>query len=165
MCIRDSTNTTNKPLELDLMLNLRPYQVNGPLQFLSTNGGYTPINEITFDDDKVKINDKIIKLTQKPNKTIAANYWQGEIAQNQNITTQSAKDEYGLANGAVIYKVSLKPNETKTFAFLSPLSGQMPQDLDINAEKAKTEKFWREKLNQVQIEANGKGQELSLIHI
>ncbi len=155
------TNTTNKPLELDLMLNLRPYQVNGPLQFLSTNGGYTPINEISFDDDKVKINDKIIKLTQKPNKTIAANYWQGEIAQNQNITTQSAKDEYGLSNGAVIYKVSLKPNETKTFAFLSPLSGQMPQDLDINAEKAKTEKFWREKLNQVQIEANGKGQEIA----
>ncbi len=155
------TNTTNKPLNLDLMLNLRPYQVNGPLQFLSTNGGYTPINEISFDNDKVKINDKIIKLTQKPNKTIAANYWQGEIAQNQNITTQSAKDEYGLANGAVIYKVSLKPNETKTFAFLSPLSGQMPQNVDINAEKAKTEKFWRAKLNHVQIEANGKGQEIA----
>lgn len=155
------TNTTNKSLILDLMLNLRPYQVNGPLQFLSTNGGYTPINEIAFDGDKIKVNDRIVKLNQVPNKSIAANYWQGEIAQNQNITTQSAKDEYGLANGAVVYKVSLKPNETKTFSFLSPLSGQMTQNLDIIAEKAKTEKFWREKLNQVQIEANGKGQEIA----
>ena len=52
----DVVNLTDQPLQLTLVLAVRPFQVNPPVQFLSTVGGTSPIRALGWDGRALKVN-------------------------------------------------------------------------------------------------------------
>ncbi|MDP1777883.1 MAG: discoidin domain-containing protein, partial [Brevundimonas sp.] len=53
------TNTSNRPRTLTLALMARPFQVNGPSQFLAIPGGVGPIEQIDWNGATLVLNDAI----------------------------------------------------------------------------------------------------------
>lgn len=160
-------NKTKKPIKLKLALAIRPYQVNGPKQFLSTPGGHSPIKSIAFENGKAIVNDKIIQTFVSPNQTAAANFWGGELVQRiGNLPVEnSAKDENGYASGIMVYEINLKPKEIKSFGLYAPLSGDDPVLLKYTSNKMlqsflETKNYWKEKLNRVEVSVGGDGKQV-----
>jgi len=52
----DVANLTDQPLQLTLVLAVRPFQVNPPVQFLSTVGGTSSIRALAWDGRALKVN-------------------------------------------------------------------------------------------------------------
>ena len=53
------TNTSKRPRTLTLALMARPFQVNGPSQFLAIPGGVGPIEQIDWNGSTLVLNDAI----------------------------------------------------------------------------------------------------------
>lgn len=163
-------NKSSRPLRLKLALMVRPMQVNPQTQFLSTQGGYTPINKIVTSPDGMSINDKPLRLMMRANSAAAATFDNGhlveKLVQNKLPTTREAKYANGLASGIVVYEINLAPRQSRTISLIAPLSGEMPK-MGANplnwaqVKKGEAVNYWRTELSKVEIRANGKGQEVA----
>jgi hypothetical protein len=141
----DLTNTSNRPRSLSLALAARPFQVNGPGQFLTTPGGVAPISGIALHNhgeswgltggigvmplvrpDRYGVSS--FDGGADPQSLIAS----GRLASSTEIDTppavgraawpaRSLSDPTGLASGALVYDVVLAPGETRTFGFRAAL--------------------------------------------
>jgi len=129
------TNTSDRPRTLTLALAARPYQVNGPVQFLAIPGGVAPIQQIDWNGAALVLNDAIrVHALVQPSAVSIATFDAG--ADPQSLTVTDARrpadqrhvesDASGLPAGALLYDVTLQPGETRTFGFMSPLSGASP---------------------------------------
>lgn len=161
-------NKTKKPLKLKLALAIRPYQVNGPKQFLSTPGGHSPISSVAFDNGKVSVDNRIIVPMISPNVTAAVDFHGGELIERiDNLPqSQSAKDNGGYASGIMVYEVTLKPKSKQKFGLYSPLTGEDPVLLKYASDKfsqshSDTANYWKEKLNRVEISLGGDGKKIT----
>ena len=163
-------NRSSRPLRLKLALMVRPMQVNPPTQFLSTQGGYTPINSIKASNDGFLINEKPLKLLSRANQAVAATFDQGQLveklARNSLPQSNEAIDKNTLASGIVVYEIDLAPRQSRTISLIAPISGEMPKmgANPINwaqSKKAEAANYWRRELSKVDIRANGKGQEVA----
>lgn len=161
-------NKTKKPLKLKLALAIRPYQANGPKQFLSTPGGHSPINSISFENGKALVNNRIIQPMVMPDKTAAADFHGGELIER--ITSlpqdQNAKDDAGFASGIMVYEVNLAPNAKQKFGLYAPLTGEDPVLLKYASDKfaqshSDTANYWKEKLNRVDMSLGGDGKKIT----
>ncbi len=129
------TNTSDRPRTLTLALAARPYQVNGPVQFLAIPGGVAPIQQIDWNGGALVLNDAIrVHALAQPSAVSMATFDAG--ADPQSLTVTDARrpadqrhvesDATGLPAGALLYDMTLQPGETRTFGFMSPLSGASP---------------------------------------
>lgn len=129
------TNTSDRPRTLTLALAARPFQVNGPVQFLAIPGGVAPIQQIDWNGGSLVLNDAIrVHALAQPSAVSMATFDAG--ADPQSLTVTDARrpadqrhvesDATGLPAGALLYDVTLQPGETRTFGFMSPLSGASP---------------------------------------
>lgn len=163
----DLTNTSPRPLTLTLALMARPYQVNGPLQFLAIPGGVGPIRQMDWNDGTLGLNDSLrINALTRPDGVVAASFDGGADPQGLLATGRRSppgerwvqSDATELMSGALIYDVTLQPGETRTFGWTAPLSGAAPArsatrsaETVLDAVEDRVAAAWREKLDRVDL--------------
>jgi hypothetical protein len=166
------TNTSSRTLTLTLALAARPFQVNGPLQFLATPGGVAPIDTIEVDQEGevLRLNERInvSALGTKPDYTLLSIFDRGAdpqslIASGQaGVQTGRLIDPNGLASAAQIYVFTLEPGATETVGWISSLMDGMtahmatfdgPQEASsmLEQEEAHAATQWRESLDRVDL--------------
>jgi hypothetical protein len=157
------TNTSARPLRLTLALAARPFQVNGPRQFLAIPGGVGPIEQIQWNGATLILNDAIrINPLVTPDgvgvSTFAAGadpqalFAAGRVRPAAEPRVES--DSSDLMAGGLTFDVALQPGETRTFGFMSPLSGGAPDMAPVEDVEAVWDRVadrvaagWREKLD------------------
>ena len=94
-------NLTNQPLALDLVLAIRPSQVNPPAQFLNAPGGVSPIRDIAWDRGALTINRqrKVFALTA-PDHVGAFAFESGPIAKLVSESPWNAATQMHTASSA-----------------------------------------------------------------
>ncbi|WP_291840662.1 discoidin domain-containing protein [Brevundimonas sp.] len=163
----DLTNTSDRPRTLTLALAARPFQVNGPSQFLTTPGGVAPIDGMTWQAHGVLplVGGATIRPVVAPDRYVASTFDAGSDPQSLlasgRTSGRTVVDPTGLASGAFIYDVTLAPGETRTFGFMSPLTrshlyfadtqGSDDPAAFFSARQAETAAGWREKLDRFDI--------------
>ncbi|MDP1913506.1 discoidin domain-containing protein [Brevundimonas sp.] len=158
------TNTSNRPRNLTLALMARPFQVNGPSQFLAIPGGVGPIEQIDWTGSTLVLNDAIrVSSLTAPDGVVASTFAAG--ADPQSLLTAADRprdpaeryvdsDSGALMSGALLYDVTLQPGETRTFGLVTRLAGPTP-DLapvadvagTLQAARNRVAAGWREKLD------------------
>ncbi|MBX9801399.1 MAG: discoidin domain-containing protein [Caulobacteraceae bacterium] len=158
------TNTSNRPATLTLALMARPFQVNGPSQFLAIPGGVGLIEQIDWNGATLVLNDAIrISPLAAPDGLVTARFTAG--ADPQSLLTRADRprdpsgpqvdsDPSGLMSGALLYDVTLQPGEARTFGLVARLAGPTP-DLapvadvagTLEAARSRVAADWRGKLD------------------
>ncbi|HEU5320143.1 MAG TPA: discoidin domain-containing protein, partial [Methylomirabilota bacterium] len=166
-------NLTRRPLSLELVLAVRPFQVNPPSQLLSTLGGATTIGDIAWDGTRLSVNRHRHVFPLRPPdrvgtfpfdagpvpRLIRAPDWAGPA---------EVHDEFGYASAALGYRLTLAPRAAATVGLVIPLSGPAVRpDLRgaapatwLEREQAAVAAAWRERLDRVAIQVPQAGQPL-----
>lgn len=158
------TNTSNRPRTLTLALMARPFQVNGPSQFLAIPGGVGPIEQIDWNGSTLVLNDAIrISSLAAPDGVAMSTFSAG--ADPQSLLAAAARrrnagerhvesDRSTLTSGALLYDVTLQPGETRTFGLVARLAGPTPDIAPVAdvagvlaAARTRVADAWREKLD------------------
>jgi hypothetical protein len=158
------TNTSNRPRTLTLALMARPFQVNGPSQFLAIPGGVGPIEQIAWNGATLVLNDAIrISALAPPDGLVMSRFAAGADPQSLLADADGPRgpaeawvdsDSSALMAGALLYDVTLQPGETRTFGLVTRLAGPTP-DLapvadvagTLDAARARVAAGWRGKLD------------------
>jgi hypothetical protein len=132
----DITNTSPRPRTLTLALAARPYQVNGPVQFLAVPGGVGPIEQFDWNGSTLILNDAIrISALVTPDAVAASTFESGADPQSLIADAEARRDpaerivesdDSALMAGALLYDVTLQPGERRTFGFVARLAGPTP---------------------------------------
>ncbi len=130
----DLTNTSLREQTLTLALAARPMQVNGPVQFLAVPGGASPIQQIQWTGAELVLNDalRVLPLVT-PDDVRLATFTSGAdpqslLARGPDAARDAAveSDRTGLMGGALMYPVTLRPGETRSFGWVVALAGPRP---------------------------------------
>lgn len=181
-------NTGKKARDYVLALTVQPWQVNPPSQFLNTAGGISPISKLQLTPTHIWINDDtdrpdthrhmIVEAVESADAMLATPFDAGMIAQRLQMggdlwSAKDAKlaatdeDTTGLASGALLYRIRLKPGQSREVAWLVELEGGIAYDhaivtgFDARVAQEQVALQWREKLDQVRIEVPEQGQALA----
>ncbi len=158
------TNTSDRPRTLTLALMARPFQVNGPSQFLAIPGGVGPIEQIDWNGSTLVLNDAVrISSLAAPDGLAMSSFAAG--ADPQSLLAHADRrrdpgerfvdsDRSTLMSGALLYDVTLQPGESRTFGLVARLAGPTP-DLapvadvaqTLDAARGRVAVGWREKLD------------------
>lgn len=158
------TNTSDRPRSLTLALMARPFQVNGPTQFLTTPGGVGPIEKIEIDAVGLRLNDAVaIRSLVRADGVVASGFQAGADPQSLLADAERRRfmgeggaeyDTSGLMAGAFLYDVLLQPGESRALGWVSPLAGNaapLPATGSVEAAldtvQERVAAGWREKLD------------------
>lgn len=158
------TNTSNRPRTLTLALMARPFQVNGPSQFLAIPGGVGPIEQIDWIGNTLVLNDAIrISSLSVPDGVALSPFESGAdpqslLADADRRGTPSGRhvesDSGTLMAGSLLYDATLQPGEARTFGLVARLAGPTPDlapvaDVSgtLDAARSRVAAAWREKLD------------------
>lgn len=160
-------NTDKVAHDYTLALAVRPFQVNPPAQFLNTPGGVSPINQLAIDGPQVSVNGKArLFATQAPDQAFATPFDAGmeftHLLDKALPDTRQVKDATGLASGALLYRWTLQPGESREVAVLVPQTGpaRMPDGFDAARAQQQVAQMWRDKLDRVRFSVPGEGKPL-----
>lgn len=175
------TNTSNRTLDLALALMGRPLQVNGPVQFLSTPGGVSPVERIDWDGRRLSLGEAFaVTPLSAPDAVTASTFDAGADPQSLIASgreaSHSVQDDTGLAAAAMTWRVTLAPGESRTFGWAAPLEGALPAltgepEAVLESVEQRTAAVWREKLDRFHITVPDEGRRIvdtvrsSLAHI
>jgi len=132
-------NHSGRPLDIELFLLVRPFQVNPYYQFLNTTGGTGKIYSLAEEaPGLIAVDDKVIMTSRKYNSFGASVADEGNIVnmirKGEMPQDRSASDPSGMANGVIRYDIHLEPGEkTELFAAV-PYHGR--ETIAENKEKA-----------------------------
>ncbi len=126
-------NLSTETRHLILFLVVRPFQVNPPWQSLNMVGGVSPIRELDYTDQTIKVtpSGKRINVLNPPDRFRAASFDQGllinQLAKGKLPDRTRATDEsVGYASGALEYGWDLQPGETRTVYLQIPFHAAAP---------------------------------------
>ncbi len=158
------TNDSDAARTLTLALAIQPFQVNPPVQFLTTPGGVSPIDELGFDGRVVRVNGKPRVWAHQPPTAFFATPFDNDMAAQHLAydawpTAQYVRDASGLASGALLYRLDLAPRESRTITLGIPLEGEprtpkLPAEAMatwVSLQQAAVVDEWRTKLGRVAI--------------
>ncbi|HEY0927864.1 discoidin domain-containing protein [Brevundimonas sp.] len=164
----DLTNTSDRPRRLTLALMARPFQVNGPRQFLTTPGGVGPIEKIEITPAELTLNDNVNVRALSPADHIVASSFEAGSDPQSLLTVADRRafmgeggaeyDTSALMSGGWLYDVTLQPGESRTVGWTSalagrpaalPVTGSVEAVLDSVHERVATQ--WREKLDRFDV--------------
>ncbi len=158
------TNDSDTSRTLTLALAIQPFQVNPPVQFLTTPGGVSPIDELGFDGHVVSVNGKPRVWAHQPPSAFFATPFDNDMAAQHLAysvwpTAQYVRDASGLASGALVYRLELGPRESRTVTLGIPLDGEprtpkLPAEAMatwVSLQQAAVVDEWRAKLGRVAI--------------
>lgn len=149
-------NTSDRPLQLRLVLALRPFQVNPPMQFLNTPPGVSPIRDIAWDGDAFVVNGRRrVFAVRAPDAAGVSSFDAG----GEGWSARAVHDDTGFASGALAYDIQLAPHAVALVGLAIPLTGEaqpLPADLQRAQDAVAAE--WRARLNRVALEVPPAGQ-------
>jgi hypothetical protein len=162
-------NDSGQPQTLRLVLAVRPFQVNPPMQFLNTPPGVSRIASIAWNDGRFEVNGKprVLALT-KPDaagvSSFDADAIPSRLAGDGWSAQRQVEDGFGFASGALAYDVTLAPHARAEVGLIVPLTGETPvtSATDGWAQAAQDEvaATWRRRLNEVGLQVPPQGQRL-----
>jgi hypothetical protein len=161
-------NDSDQPKSLRLVLTVRPFQVNPPMQFLNTPPGVSRIDSIAWTGSAFDVNGKPrVFALQKPDAAGVSTFDAGAIparlAGEGWTAQQQTTDEFGFASGAIAYDFQLAPHASASVGLVAPLSGGEPAAASpawLQAAQDETAASWRARLNQVELHVPAEGQRL-----
>ena len=160
------TNTGKKPHDYTLALALRPLQVNPPSQFLNTAGGVSAIDTLATSRNGAQVNGRQrVRLITEADYAFATSFDAGDVVEHLADTSKSLRsrvdDGKGLASGAWRYDVRLAPGESREFAWVASLSGELPKaTVDVSAAQKAVASAWHATLDRVTLRVPPQGQRL-----
>jgi hypothetical protein len=157
-------NLSKVPVDIELYLLIRPYQVNPYYQWLNLTGGAGKI--YTIEEDKgfhpgrtVKVNEKHVVSYVSFDDFGAYTFDDGDIVEmlRQGIMPGNAQasDPKGLAGGVMKYEFHLEPSDPDGFMVVVPYYGlewidrKMSSRGVIAFEFDDSEEFWKEKTDHI----------------
>ena len=171
----DLTNTSAQERTLTLALAARPMQVNGPVQFLAVPGGAAPILQMQWTGAELVLDDALrIHPLVAPDDVRLATFASGAdpqslLARGPDGPRDAAveSDRTGLMAGAMLYSVTLRPGETRTFGWVSALDGPRPAlpatasvEAAFDTVQHRVAAGWREKLDRFDLVMPPEGQRI-----
>jgi len=171
----DLTNTSSRPITLTLALAARPMQVNGPAQFLTTPGGASPQEAISFNEAGLSMIGVSVIPMVAPDRFVASTFEAGADPQSLlatgRTTPAQVRDPARLVAGAMVYDVVLAPGETRTLGFRSLLESPHMAMLDrsqwaqpvafLDRVQTRVAASWREKLDRFDLITPPEGQRIA----
>ncbi len=153
-------NPGGKARRYTLALAVQPFQVNAPGQFLNTIGGVSRIGSLAFDGGTVQV-DGVARVYAKqiPDRSFATVFDAGMAAAHLDSgrlpAARRVQDDTGLASGALLYEIALRPFESRTIEVMVPLTGTAAlarRWWDAGSLQEVVADEWRRKLDQVRID-------------
>ena len=135
-------NLTPHTLPLQLVLAVRPFQVNPPSQFLNTVGGARAIRHIRWDGATLSVDtDRKIFPLRAPARVGAFPFDAGPVPSLLGAPDWAGPaevhDAFGYASAALGYQLTLAPHARTTVGVVVPLSGP-PVRPDLRGEAPTT---------------------------
>lgn len=168
----DLTNLTRETTTVQLVLGVRPFQVNPPSQSLNIAGGASAIREVAWDGAALSVNaDRAVYPLRPPDRVAAFPFDAGPVPTLLGTPDWTGparvRDDFGYASAALGYRLTVAPGATATVAVVVPLSGPAGRP-DVRGEptawlareQATAVAAWRERLDRVSIEVAGSGEPL-----
>ena len=153
-------NLTDRSLSLELVLAIRPSQVNPPAQFLNAPGGVAPISDIVWKDRALTVNhQRTVFPLQSPKSVGAFTFDSGPLVKLLCDSDwgggHQVHDPFDYASAALGYPLTLAPGASTTISVVMPLSGATKTDLlairasdvSITRERDWLAALWRRQLN------------------
>ncbi|MGO4549649.1 discoidin domain-containing protein [Lysobacter sp. 2RAF19] len=161
------TNASSKPGAFSLTLELRPWQVNPPTQFLNTSGGFSAVRDVRLEPKLVYVNGwprVALSDASEPMLTntypFASRNWSGRHPA-RNV---EAHDPDGMVFVDLPYMRTLAPGESFELALSSPI-GHVESTPITNAEAARLQaqaaKEWHDKLDRVKFKLPKQGEHIA----
>jgi len=135
---------------LRLMLNLRPFQVNPPQQFLNITGGVSPIRSLSWDGRAISVNG--VARIWPGAGTPELRFYRFDSGPPEGVG-EVAGDPSGLASGWLNYTLTLQPGEAREVTLnlgLDESAAPLARDEAPEIEEAAVAR-WREALGDVRI--------------
>ena len=150
-------NLGDRPLSLELVLAIRPSQVNPPAQFLNAPSGVAPITDIAWKRGALTVNGtRTVFPLQPPRKADAFTFDEGPLVSLLSDRGWNGgheiRDRFGYASAALGYPLTIAAGASATIAVAVPLSAAGEQDLrGVSAarEQERVAATWRRRLNDV----------------
>jgi hypothetical protein len=181
----DLTNRSSTPIDLTLLLAVRPLQVNPPTQSLNQSGGFSSISRLDWEGDELSINGELsIRPLLRPASVVLSSFDESEFPERlpkpagQTARPAHLVDATGMASGLLRFPVSVQPGATLTLGLSAPLIQRGTAKIplissfdELRRAREATVASWREKLDRVSFEVPEEGQALldtlrsSLAHI
>jgi hypothetical protein len=123
------TNAADKPVNGDLFLAIRPFQVNPPYQWLNTVGGVARIDRIALSESRrsIEVDDRLIALGEAPDAFGAAVFDEGDVTSflsgGEAPPHARVTDSQHAASAAIQYHFHIKPGRSREWALCVPFSG------------------------------------------
>lgn len=160
---------------LQLVLAVRPFQVNAPRQFLNTPGGFSAINDLRWDGKAITVNgDGKIYPLQPPAGVALSSFDGGLLPDTGSGPSRAARglhDDTGMASAALTYDVMLPPHGSVLIGAVLPMAGGPagppipPAGRDaaasLSARQDAVAAEWREKLNRVTLHVPAAGRHMA----
>jgi hypothetical protein len=153
-------NLTARPTTLTLVLAVRPFQVNGPEQFLNSPGGFSPVRDLAWRGGRVVVNGRAQLRPLTPPDRFAAASFDRDLPplplSAGPVVGGAAHDDDGLASGALIYRLRLPARGTATVGWTAPLgaaASRVTSFSDLDREAAAVAQGWRARLDGVSFTA------------
>ncbi|UHQ19153.1 discoidin domain-containing protein [Lysobacter sp. KIS68-7] len=161
------TNIGAKAGSTFLVLEVRPWQVNPPSQFLNTAGGFSPIHSLLLEPQLLHVNgEPSVALSQAPHERLTTVYpfvsrhWAGRHPSH----AREVEDASGMAMADLTFVVAdLAPGASFELSLSAPLGGGVPTPIsNEEAERlqAQVAAQWHDKLDRVRITVPKDGQHL-----
>ena len=157
-------NLGDRALSLDLVLAIRPAQVNPPAQFLNAPSGVAPISDIAWKDGVLTVNrERTVIPLHTPERVGAFPFDNGPLVKLLDDPDwkggHEVHDAFGYATTALGYPLTIAPGASTTIAVVVPLSGPAKTDARakrspgawIAREQDRVAALWRRQLNDVVI--------------
>jgi len=155
-------NPTRGRQQVTLALVVRPFQVNSPAQFLNTEGGVSPIQDLAFENNRVSVDNKPAVYPRTPPRAFRAVTLAADTPcdwLSANVGGTRTHDDSGFASGALFYDVDLQPGQSQEIVLDLPQHAQPTSGTHASLEEVAAQ--WREKLNRVELTVPSKYQALS----
>ncbi len=153
------TLTNNSPGRKtgNLLIAIRPFQVNPYYQWLNITGGASKISSIKYHEGGIFVNDdKVIIPITKEDDFGAARFDEGDITtfilENRIPQSKSVIDERGLASGCLRYYFELDRGDEKVFYLVVPFYDkdlQIVNEQDVDDYYNQIKLFWGIKVNHI----------------
>jgi F5/8 type C domain-containing protein/alpha-L-rhamnosidase-like protein len=165
-------NLTRARTTVQLVLAVRPFQVNPPVQSLNIVGGASAIRDLAWDGAALSVNtDRAIYPLRAPDRVAAFRFDAGPVPRLLAAPDWSGParlhDAVGWASAALAYQLTLEPGATATVGVVVPLTGPRERPAVtgepttwMEREQAAAAGAWRERLGRVSIDVPEAGQPL-----
>lgn len=167
---------------LQLVLAVRPFQVNAPRQFLNTPGGFSAIRDLRWDGAALTIDGegRILPL-RAPSAVDLSSFDSGllpwDVASSARrgarnaLAARDLHDDTGMASATLTYDVTLPPHGTVVIGAVLPMAGDegarpaasSGQDgaAWLSARQDAVAAEWRDKLNKVTLKLPEAGRHMA----